>query len=129
MGRSLYDPETKYEIRRQQAWQIDNVGRDQYNTKYRIDALGSRSPSKAGLWVAGLGMLIVFAGVAIYAYPILESVLSVFQAVQSQSSTMPAMPSMELLPFGFFTALAGTFVTCVGIFMWIMSWRKRGRRR
>lgn len=120
----------RFDIDSQRAESISNVARDQYVYQVRrAPDLGR--PSRTGPWTMGAGGMLFLVGSGIWGYAVLSSVLQVFTLVGQPSggTEVPAFPGFDfhtgLLALGGAFAFAGTVVFFIGLFLTVVTWRRR----
>jgi multisubunit Na+/H+ antiporter MnhB subunit len=108
----------RFDIGDQRGGVIHNVAGDQntYVQGPTIDLL----PSRMGRVVIVIGVLVMFAGFASFAYPVLSFILTIFDSLQQQSSSPPDLSQVHFVPFiplGVVAEMAGLFLVIVGALM------------
>ena len=129
------DPRSpRFDVESQRAYSISNVGHDQYVYQQRAVELGR--PSRVGPWTMGVGGLVFLVGVGIWGAAVLGSVFEIFNFVGQAGPAegeVPAFPGFnfhtDLLALGGAIVFLGMVVFFIGVFITIVTWRRRRARR
>lgn len=121
----------RFDIDAQRAQSITNIGRDQI-----VEGTDLGRPGRGGPWTMGVGGLIFLVGAGFWGFAVLSSALQVFTIVgegMSSDSTAPPVGGFDfhtgLLATGGAIAFAGIVVFFIGLFVTVVSWRRRSSRR
>lgn len=108
-------PPGRFEIDQQRGETIHNVAGDQ-----TINVAGSTIdvlPSPAGRLVILLGVLVIMAGFAAFAYPVVTFILTIFDSIQSQQAGPPDLSQVHFapwIPLGMAAEMAGVLLLIAG---------------
>jgi hypothetical protein len=127
------EPEAgQFDIESQRADSISNIGRDQviYQGQQPVD-LGR--PRRGGPWTMGVGGLLFLAGSGVWGFAVLSSVFQIFnfvgEGISSNSAQPPSISGFDfhtgLLAVGAAIVFSGIVVFFIGLFLTIVTWRRR----
>jgi pSer/pThr/pTyr-binding forkhead associated (FHA) protein len=111
-----------YQVRDQRADTVNNVGRDQHNsytTNNTVDVNPIPS-SGAGRMLVGAGLILAFAGFAMFGYAVLDFMGSIFEGINSAdpfNAPQPEIKFMPWIPGGVTLAVVGQALVVWGIFL------------
>jgi len=94
----------------------DSFNRYNYQVNPSIDIL----PNPAGRAMMILGALISVAGFLAFMYPVMSFILTIFDALQQQSTTPPDLSQVHFVPWipvGMIAVVGGAFVGFIGLLM------------
>ena len=130
----------RYEIGRQEAQEISNVGRDQYNAhvqqviQQRDSFMREIASTKTkARWLVWLGLLLFVAGFALFAAADLNFLKQISSDIQSNSTAAPTDPfgrPIFGIPsglFGWALAAVGSLMLVIGIILHIVATSRRRR--
>ena len=117
----------RYEIGQQQADEINNVGRDQYNAQvqqviqrrdsFMREIAGTRTKAR---WLVWLGLLLFIAGFAMFAAADLNFLKQIASDVQSNNTAPPSDPFGHPI-FGIPSGLLGWAIAAIGGLMLVIG--------
>jgi zinc-ribbon domain len=124
----------RFDVESQRAYSISNVGRDQFVYQQRSVELGR--PSRTGPWTMGAGGLVFLAGLGIWGFAVLGSVFEFFNFLGQASPSEGAVPAFpgfdfhtDLLALGGAIMFVGMAVFFIGVFITVVTWRRRRASR